>query len=154
MQIFQYKNCIFLHFYTELFDFIIIYCYLCAKFRIMKEKLTERIAASALLEDNVKMSVGSGKKYRSLAELAQAVGVSAPSLTHALKGNPSLSTIQKIADALGVSVASLFKEKNAVEGYAIIKGNRKVAFTCVEELEEVLKEAKEQKRDKFTFRLT
>ncbi len=110
----------------------------------MKEKLTERIAASALLEDNVKMSVGCGKKYRSLAELAQAVGITAPSLTHALKGNPSIYTVQKIADALGVSVASLFKEKNAVEGYAIIKGNKKVAFTCVEELEKVLVDAKKK----------
>lgn len=113
----------------------------------MKEKLTERIAASVLLEANVKMSVGCGKKYRSLAELALAVGISAPSLTHALKGNPSLSTIQKIADALDVSVASLFteKEKRTVEGYAIIDGKKKVAFTSVEELEKVLAEAKEPK---------
>ena len=111
----------------------------------MKEKKTERIIASLLLEDNVKKSVGCGKKYRSLAELAKAIGISAPSLVHALKGNPSLGTIQKIADALGVSVASLFKEKNAVEGYAIIKGEKKVAFTNIEELETVLAEAKEPK---------
>lgn len=117
----------------------------------MKEKLTERIAASALLEDNVKMSVGCGKKYRSLAELAQVVGITAPSLTHALKGNPSLYTVQKIANALGVSVSSLFKERKAVEGYAIIKGYKKIAFTNIEELELVLKEVKEQKENKITF---
>jgi len=49
------------------------------------------------------------------------------------------------------SVASLFKEKNAVEGYAIIKGNRKVAFTCVEDLEKVLAEAKEPVSPRITF---
>ena len=114
----------------------------------MKEKLTERTIASVLLEDNVKMSVGCGKKYRSLAEIAQAVGISAPSLTHALKGNPSLSTIQKIADALGVSVASLFNDKKKiVEGYALIDGTKAVAFANVEDLEKVLAEAKEPKNN-------
>lgn len=119
----------------------------------MEEIDGKRTEASKLLENNVKNAIGAGKKYRTLAELAIAVGISAPSLTNALKGNPRLETIQKIADALGVSVASLFKETNAVEGYAIIKGNRKVAFTCVEELEEVLKEAKEQKRNKFALKV-
>ena len=112
----------------------------------MKEKSVERIPASKLLEENVKslVNVQHVKGFRSLAQLADAIGISAASLTHALKGNTSLSTIQKIAEALGVSVASLFKEKKAVEGYAIIKGNRKVAFTNIEELEKVLAEAKKE----------
>ena len=81
----------------------------------------ERIAASVLLENNVKRIVDENRRevrgYRSLAQLAEAIEMSAPSLTHALKHNPSLSTIQKIADALNVSVASLFYDEKRVEGY-------------------------------------
>ena len=81
----------------------------------------ERIAASRLLENNVKRIVDENRReargYRSLAQLAEAIEMSAPSLTHALKHNPSLSTIQKIADALNVSVASLFYDEKKVEGY-------------------------------------
>lgn len=81
----------------------------------------ERIAASVLLENNVKRIVDENRReargYRSLAQLSGAIGMSAPSLTHALKNNPSLSTIQKIADALNVSVASLFYDEKKVEGY-------------------------------------
>ena len=111
----------------------------------MREKKVERIPASKLLEENVKSLVSiSTNGYNSLAQLAKAIGISAPSLTHALKSNPNLNTIQKIADTLGVSVASLFKERKAVEGYAIIKGNKKIAFTNIEELEKVLAEAKKE----------
>ena len=94
---------------------------------IMEEIGGKRTKASRLLEDNVKNAVGVGNKYRTLAELANAIKVTAPSLTNALKGNPRLETIQKIADTLGVSVASLFMERKAVEGYAIIKGNKKLS---------------------------
>jgi DNA-binding phage protein len=80
-----------------------------------------RIAASVLLESNVKRIVDENRReargYRSLAQLAEAIEMSAPSLTHALKHNPSLVTIQKIADALNVSVASLFYDEKRVEGY-------------------------------------
>lgn len=114
----------------------------------MKEKSVERIPASKLLEENVKslVNVQHVKGFRSLAQLADAIGISAASLTHTLKGNTSLSTIQRIADALGVSVASLFNDKKKiVEGYAIIDGTKAVAFASVEELEKVLVEAKEPK---------
>ena len=81
----------------------------------------ERIAASVLLENNVKRIVDENRREargcRSLAQLAGAIGMSAPSLTHALKNNPSLLTIQKIADALDKSVASLFHDEKRVEGY-------------------------------------
>ena len=49
----------------------------------------ERIAASVLLENNVKRIVDENRReargYRSLAQLSGAIGMSAPSLTHALK---------------------------------------------------------------------
>ena len=63
--------------------------------------------------------------------------MSAPSLTHALKHNPSLSTIQKIADALDVSVASLFYDDRQIEGYISVEG-RITRFKTEEELQNAL----------------
>ena len=146
-----------MHFFVILFDFIIILYYLCTKFSIMKEKTTERIPASKLLEENVKslVNVQHVKGFRSLAQLAKAIGISAPSLTHTLKNNPSLSMIQKIANALGVSVASLFRDekKRTVEGYAIIGGTKKFAFCSVEELEDVLAEAKRENTEDVSLQV-
>ena len=101
----------------------------------------ERIAASVLLENNVKRIVEENKNkacgYRSLAQLAEAIEMSAPSLTHALKHNPSLSTIQKIADALNMSVASLFYDEKQIEGYISV-GGRVTRFHTEEELQNAL----------------
>lgn len=121
----------------------------------MEEINNKRTEASRLLENNVKTAVGVGNKYRTLAELAEAMKVTAPSLTNALKGNPRLETIQKIADALGVSVAVLFEDrtKKTVEGFAIIGGTKNVAFASVEELEMVLAEAKEPKNGGWNMTL-
>ncbi len=103
----------------------------------------ERIAASVLLENNVKRLVEKNKNEvhgcRSLAQLARTIGMSAPSLTHALKNNPSLNTIQKIADALNVSVASLFCDEKMVEGYISIEGHI-TRFATKEELQNLLEE--------------
>lgn len=104
----------------------------------MKEKTTERIAAAKLLEDNVKLLVRIHTNgYRSQAQLAKAIGISAPSLNHALKSNPSLSTIQKIADTLGVSVARLFYDERQIEGYISV-GGRITRFHTDEELQNAL----------------
>lgn len=101
----------------------------------------ERIAASRLLENNVKRIVDENRReargYRSLAQLAEAIGMSAPSLTHALKNNPSLSTIQKVADALNVSVARLFYDERQIEGYISV-GGRITRFHTDEELQNAL----------------
>ncbi len=108
----------------------------------MKEKTTERITAAKLLEDNVKLLVRIHTNgYRSQAQLAKAIGISAPSLNHALKSNPSLSTIQKIADTLGVSVASLFYDDWQIQGYVSIKGRVK-PFHTEEELNGIIAEGK------------
>lgn len=94
----------------------------------------KRIAASILLENNVKRNV---LGHSSLSQLAKEIGMSAPSLTHALKHNPSLSTIQKIADALDVSVASLFYDDRQIEGYISVEG-RITRFKTEEELQNAL----------------
>ena len=104
-------------------------------------EVQERIAASVLLENNVKRIVDENRREargcRSLAQLAGAIGMSAPSLTHALKNNPSLLTIQKIADALNVSIASLFYDEKKVEGYISVDGSI-MRFHTEEELKNAL----------------
>jgi len=109
----------------------------------MLEKETIKITSRDYLRDNVMFAVGNGKKYHSLAELATAMGISASTLTHALKGNPRLDTIQKIADTLEVPVYSLFKQPitRSVEGYAIV-GGKLMPFSDVQTMQNVLDEAK------------
>lgn len=111
-----------------------------------KEKNTVRSAASYRLEDNVQTLLNKWcAKYKTRAELAKAAGISAPSLTNALKGNPQLDTIQKIADALGVSVASLFEEKKkkqtGIDGYISVNGTI-THFNSEEELNVALSASK------------
>ena len=107
----------------------------------------ERTAASVLLESNVKRIVDENRrearKFRSLAQLAETIGMSAPSLTHALKNNPSLSTIQKIADALNVSVASLFTDERQIEGYITV-GRHITRFHTEDELQNALATERER----------
>ena len=92
----------------------------------MKDGTLKNITASDLLRQNVKRIIGENNKRatgcQSLAQLAQAMDISAPSLTHALKGNPSLNTIQKMADALNVSVANLFYDAKGIEGFISVNG--------------------------------
>ena len=130
-----------MHFFAILFYYIIIFHYLCKKFLGMASESQKRITASRLLENNVKRIVesnrGEARGCRSLAQLAEAIGMSAPSLTHALKNNPSLSTIQKVADALNVSVASLFYDERQIEGYISV-GGRVTRFYNEEELKNAL----------------
>lgn len=107
----------------------------------MKDGTLKNITASDLLRQNVKRIIGENNKRatgcQSLAQLAQAMDISAPSLTHALKGNPSLSTIQKMADALNVSIASLFYDRKGIEGFISVEG--KIAhFISEEELYKAL----------------
>lgn len=113
----------------------------------MKEQ--ERIPASEILEKNVKKII-EGNKYtcgktgdiRSLAQLAKAMDITAPSLTHALKGNPRLDTIQKMADALNVPITSLFIKPQQVYGEVVIDG-KVLHFHSREELEEAIKPNRE-----------
>ena len=52
-----------------------------------------------------------------LKELAAKMGVDPAALTRALNGNARLDTMQKMANALGVSMKSLFEPLDDVEGY-------------------------------------
>ena len=65
-----------------------------------------------------------------LRDLAEKIGVAPESLSRAINGNPQLSTLENIADALGIVVGDLFestKDKlNPYNIHAIITYNNKV----------------------------
>lgn len=73
-----------------------------------------------------------------LKELAARMGVDPAALTRALGGNARLDTMQKMANALSVSMKSLFEPMNDVEGYIRI-GEQVYQFNNREELNELLK---------------
>ena len=74
------------------------------------------------------------KKSISKAELAEKMSVHPASLSRALHGNPQLDTIIKIAAALEVSVADLFRTYKEIDGIARI-GNDFVLFHSIEDLQ-------------------
>lgn len=57
-----------------------------------------------------------------LATLATTIGISAPSLSSAINGNPTLEMLKKIANALNVSISELF-ESNTDGFTALIDNN-------------------------------
>ena len=72
------------------------------------------------MADNVRrLCKEQGKQMK---DLASDMGIDPASLTRALNGNARLDTVQKIANALGVSMKSLFEPLNDVEGYIRIRG--------------------------------
>ena len=62
------------------------------------------------------------ERGKQMKDLAADMGIDPASLTRALNGNARLDTIDKIANALGVSMKSLFEPLDDVEGYIRIKG--------------------------------
>ena len=72
-----------------------------------------------------------------MKELAASMGVDPAALTRALGGNCRLDTMQKMANALGVSLKSLFEPMDDVEGYIRI-GEQVFQFNSREELNKLL----------------
>ena len=90
-----------------------------------------------ILADNVKRICR--EQGKQLKDLSGEMGIDPASLTRALNGNARLDTIEKIANALGVSIKSLFEPLDDVEGY--IRINDKVyQFNSKHELALLLKE--------------
>ena len=57
-----------------------------------------------------------------MKELAAKMGVDPAALTRALGGNARLDTMQKMANALGVSMKSLFEPLDDIEGFIRVQG--------------------------------
>ena len=88
-----------------------------------------------ILADNVKrLCKEQGKQ---LKDLAGEMGVDPAALTRALNGNCRLDTIQKMANALGVSLKSLFEQLDEIEGYIRI-GEQVYQFNSRAELDRLL----------------
>lgn len=54
-------------------------------------------------------------------ELADKIGLSRVGLSKAINGNPTISTLEKIADALGVPVIELFEKSNTGDIVGFVK---------------------------------
>lgn len=80
------------------------------------------------------------EKNWSKADLAKAMGVDPASLSRTLSSDLRLSTIEKIASALEVSVKTLFDDTDRIEGFATVYG-RIVHFNTLEEIEKEIKKA-------------
>ena len=88
-----------------------------------------------ILADNVRrLCKEQGKQ---LKDLAADMGIDPASLTRALNGNARFDTIEKIANALGVSMKSLFEPMDDVEGFIRI-GERVYQFNNRNELNNLL----------------
>lgn len=72
-----------------------------------------------------------------LKELAARMGVDPAALTRALGGNCRLDTMQKMANALGVSLKSLFEPMDDIEGYIRV-GEQVFQFNSRAELDRIL----------------
>ena len=88
-----------------------------------------------ILADNVRRICK--ERGKQMKDLAADMDIDPASLTRALNGNARLDTIEKIANALGVSMKSLFEPLDDVEGYIRIKG-KVYQFNSRNELEQIL----------------
>lgn len=79
-----------------------------------------------------------------MAKLAEQLGMHPVNLSNALNGNPTLATLTKIADALGVEVVELFEQTNKPNVSGFVKvGNKVWEINSVSDLEKALSKAKE-----------
>ena len=63
------------------------------------------------------------KRGMTLAALAAKIGIKQSNLSQSLKGNPTVGTMQAIADCLEVSLSDLFEEKKeGVHGFVEVNG--------------------------------
>ena len=78
------------------------------------------------------------QKGLTMEKVATAIGIERTTLTRNLQGNPTLETLNKIADALGIPVKTLFDDEK-ISG--IIKVNDSFKeISSVKDLKDILKE--------------
>lgn len=61
------------------------------------------------------------EKGMTMAKLAEEMGIHPVNLSSSLNGNPTLSTLNKIAEVLGVEVADLFEKENKTSVNGFVK---------------------------------
>ena len=79
------------------------------------------------------------EKHITMKELAERLGVSLVALSQSVNGNPTLSRLQEVADALGVDILDLFeRQTNHIYGCLYVN-NTPVLVNGKEEIESLLK---------------
>lgn len=83
------------------------------------------------------------QKGLTLAKVAEMLDVHPVNLSTALNGNPTLSTLGRIAEVLEVEVADLFEREDrpTINGYVKV-GTEVVEVSSISDLEKVLEKAK------------
>lgn len=83
------------------------------------------------------------ERHITLTAFSKKVGISQANLSNYINGNvsPTLSTLEKIADALGIELADLFQRKKAVEMFVRYNGkeyplDRNALLTLINEKDE------------------
>lgn len=81
-----------------------------------------------------------------LAKLADELGMHPVNLSASLNGNPTVATLDKIAEVLGVSIADLFEKESKPQICGFVKvGNEVLEVSSIADIENVLNKAKELK---------
>ena len=83
---------------------------------------------------NLRIKETCKEKGVTLQNVAELMGVNRVSLSNSINGNPTISTLQKIADALGVSIVDLFEAKRDGFTALIDHGGELRRFDSIEAL--------------------
>jgi transcriptional regulator with XRE-family HTH domain len=79
------------------------------------------------------------EKGLTMQEVSDKLGIVRDTLTRQINGNPTLDTLTKIADALGVSVPELFFPQSSGNFTALIDNDGQlIRFNTIEELKKYL----------------
>ena len=79
-------------------------------------------------------------KGTTMAKIAEKIGITPITLSQSLNGNPTLSRLTEVADALGVDVSELFvqpQRKQDIHGVLYVDG-RAIIVNNREEIEDLL----------------
>lgn len=62
------------------------------------------------------------EKGVSIKDLAEKLSITSATLSKSINGNPTVETLNKIADALDVSIVELFEPEEDITGIIVING--------------------------------
>ena len=83
------------------------------------------------------------EKGMTMAEVAKKLGVNPVNLSSAINGNPTLSTLSKIAEVLEVEVVDLFERENKASVSGFIRVDKTIyEVSSVADLENILSRVK------------
>ena len=81
------------------------------------------------------------QKGVSINELADRIGISRITLHSQMNGNPTIDTLNKIANALNVPITELFESPNTEETIGIIRHNGKnYEINSIEDIKKLLED--------------